>query len=156
MNTKVFIAGIIGLAGGATILKGLAGRTSGASRYNTNRRGPMPELGNSPEKVFNEEVSKFRDNLAPLDREAFDLALSEFEEEMKEEKTVIVDQLAQALLLALLAKNSLEGHSSFVPKGIAFDTILRCELDSAALISEDSPNGKMLGKVATLYAQIKC
>jgi len=116
----------------------------------------MPELGNDPEYVFTEKLNKFRDNLPPLEKEAFGLALSEFEEEMKEENKVIGEQLGQALLLALLAKNSLEGRSSFVPKGLAFDTILRCELDSAALISEDAPSGKMLGKVATLYAQIKC
>lgn len=153
MKTKYFVASVIGAVGVATVLRGLSERSG--KYLERNRRHPLPPIGSDPLTVFKEEIEKLKEIIDPDAIKGFEGALTRFEDGLEEESEGVRGELVQALLLAVMAKNSLEGVSSYVPKGIAFDTILKCETDSVAIVSEDSPNDSMVGKVATLYTYLK-
>jgi len=153
MDTKYFVAGALGLMGGATVIKGLMHRGTVQSRRK--RRPDLPMVVVDPDTVFQEEIDKLKKWMPRKDLGSFELAFKRFEDGLVPLPEHVTRTLVQSLLIAVLAKNSLEKISNYFPEGIAFDSILNCELDSLAILTEEGGFPEMAGKVGILYNHLK-
>jgi len=153
MNTKYFVAGVLGLIGGATVVKGVM--RQGTVQPRKKKRPPeLPMTVIDPDTVFQEEIEKLKKWLPIKDLGNFELVLKRFEGGLESLPEYVTKSLVRSLLVAVMAKNSLERISHFFPDGIAYDSILNCELDSLAVLTEGG-DPEMAGKVTLLYSYIK-
>lgn len=159
MSNKFFIGGIIAGAVGVTILQGglQTPAPNISSRKKKKRHDAFSELaGLDLEKVFPGELAKFTQFLEHLMRDTpFIHSYEKFQKELEGENEYVILQLTLGAVMSIIAANCCVGLSRFIPKGLAFDTILRCELDSMAVIGEEGSNEDLTPAMVELYNQIK-
>ena len=160
MSNKFFIGGIIAGAVGVTILQGVSQTPApniNSRRKRRRRQDAFTELaGLDLEKVFPGELAKFTQLLVPRMRDtAFIRSYEKFQKELEQENEYVILQLTLGAVMSIIAANCCTGLSRFIPKGLAFDTILRCELDSMAVIGEEGSNKGLTPAMVELYGHIK-
>ena len=103
--------------------------------------------------VFPEELEKFKAYM-PLRRRDFENAYSEFERALEGHSDYVVTQLVLGVVMAVISSNSCKGISHYVPAGLAYDNILRCEMDSSAIIHQEGCEDTLMVPLAKLYRHL--
>ena len=157
MKSGYFIASVLGGAFATAVVQGVT-QTS-APR---NARSGPPDTGifngmneKDVDKLFSEELEKLRKSIPPLQLRTFEEACDAFESALAKTSEYVQTQAILGFVMSVMSVNSYRGRSDYVPAGLSFDNILRCEEDILAIVRQEGCGEVLEKAIQTLYFHLK-
>lgn len=154
MKSSYFIGLVAGGSLLTSILQGLT-QTAAPNQSKHKKRRVDADLGDLDiGVVFPAELEKFKKTI-PLSRREFEQDYCRFEAALEKHSEYVQSQLVLGMVMSILSVNSIKRVSSYVPHGLAYDNILRCENDSLAVIDQEGDCEDLRKPLAGLYFCMK-
>jgi len=157
MKSGYFIASVLGGAFAAAVLQGVTQTSApGIPRKSPAGDGIFNGMDEKDmDKLFSGELEKLRQSVPPLRLRTFEEACDAFESALSTTSEYVRTQAVLGFVMSVMSVNSYRGRSEYVPAGLSFDNILRCEEDILAIVRQESCGEALEKAIKTLYFHLK-
>lgn len=157
MKSGYFIGSVLGGAFVTSVLQGIYQTSSPGSCKPKPLNSGIFDIHavENVDLLFKGELDKLKKGVPSLQIRGFEEAYGEFESELTSASEYVQTQAVMGLVMSVMAVNSYRGRSSYVPKGIAFDSILKCEEDILAIIRVEGCTDSLEKAIRALYFYLK-